>query len=653
MPEAPGAEAVEELVALEVEEVASEAEESRRRPTVADHGAGTRLAGRIGHHATAYGLASIAGVVSGLVGVVVFTRFLSPGEFGKMAVLSTLSTIITMIATLGIMQGTMRRVYGTTGDDDAGDLAEGVDRASVAADPRLALTTGLALSLVFSAALLLLAVALHGTVADLLGGPDDGVLLLLAAGAGAAGGVMRFAQNILRLQLRSGAYLVVTLIYAFAGIPVAIPLLEAGMGIEAILIGFIVANLLSGATCLALLVADLRPAVSLREAGQILRSGVTYLPLSLSFQMVQMGDTLLVATFGGFSQTGVYRVAQRIAMPISFGTSVFQQSWGPLKRDMTQIAVDRLDEERVYVARLFTYYGVFVTALILTVAVLANPLARLASGEFGEAATIVPLTALSVAGHGWFIFAYRNSHLPRHMLWMVVLSILCALLFVASSVVLIPILGAVGAPVAAIGSWGLVTVVMLVANQLIGQPIPYERRNLLLLGAASLAVWAIAFWLLPDSGLGLAAKLLLLLGWAAALFFAGIVPMREVRALGRFLRDATGIDSRRRLRARLDALDGTDALLVDELVCRRRSPADAAERTGLSEEEAMSRTVHALRLAAGGAEAKETDAQLGALLLQPIPRSERDNGLMKLVADGADPLDADLIKRALTAGRNR
>lgn len=662
MSEAPGAEALEEE-ALELEEQAlegeadgsAEPEEPQLEPIFTGaHGVGTRLAGRIGRHATAYGVAAGSGMIAGLVSVAVFTRFLDQSEFGKMAVLSTVSTIITMIATLGVMQGTMRRVYGTTGDDEGADVDTADSKEAISADPRLALSTGLALTCVFGAVLFVLVVALQGPVADLFGSPQDSTLILLAVGAGAAGGVMRFTRNILRLQLRSGAYVVVTLIYAFGGIPVAIPLLEAGLGVEAVLIGFIVANVLAAMVCLLLLLGDLKPAVSLREARAILGGGLIYLPLALSFQVVQMGDILLVASLSSFSQSGLYRVAQRIAMPVSYGTSVFQQAWGPLRRnDMTQAAVNRVDESRTYVAHLFTYYAVFVTALILSLAVLADQLVRLAAGEFGEAATLVPLTTLSVAGHGWFIFSYRNAHLPKHMLWMVGLSVLGAILFIVFSLLLIPALGAIGAPIAAVASWSLVTFIMLGANQLIGEPIPYEYRNLLLLGGLTLLVWLIARWALPDTPAATGVKLTLLLGWMAALLVLGIVPMREVRAVGRFVRDASGVDSRRQLRSRIVDLDGIDAQLIDEVIRRKRPSKAVAEHTGLSEEEVMARTVQILRRAAGGGDPKSSDARLGTLLTQPMPRAERDNGLMDMVTDGSDPLDADLVKRAASVASRR
>ena len=616
------------------------------------HGVGARYAGRVGRHAAAYGVAAGATVVGGLANVVVFTRFLDPAEFGKMAVLSVLATVIALLATLGVMQGTMRRIYGTTADDEVGEIDPSEDK-SVTSDPRLALSTGLALTLGLGAVCFLAVVALQGAVDDLLGGEQNATLLILAAAAGVAGAVMRFSRNILRLQLRSAAYLVVTLVYSFAGIPVAVALLADGLGIEAVLIGFIAANALAAAICLLLLLADLRPAVSLREARAIMGGGLRYLPIVLSFQAIQLGDTLLVAGFDNFSETGLYRVAQRIAVPVSYGTSVFQQAWGPMRRDLTQAAVDRLDRERAYTAHLFTYYAVFVTALILTVAVLADQLVRLAAGEFGEAATLVPLTALSVAGHGWFVLAYRAARLPGQMGWMIGLSLLAALGFVVLSALLIPAYGAIGAPLAAIAAWGTVTFVMLAANQLRGEPIPFEYRHLLTLAGLTLGVWLLSEWLLPETLFGVAGRVALLLAWGAALPATGVVPMREARALARYARDAAGIDSRRQLRARIAALEGPDAVLVEELVRRCRPPQEVAERAGMSEDEVLAGAVQALRRAGGGGDPQPTDAELGGFLFLPRPRAESDIGLMSMVVRGADPLDADLVKRAAAAARSR
>jgi O-antigen/teichoic acid export membrane protein len=647
---ADGANAAEEVI----EEAASEAEPTDVPPIFTGaHGVGARFAGRVSRHAAAYGAGSLATTFAGLISVVVFTRFLSPAEFGKMAVLTTVATIATLVANLTILPGTMRRVYGTTGEDDMGEVTAEDRAAVVSADPRLALTTGLALTVVTGAFVFAIAWALRDELGGLFGGPQDTNLILLAVGAGVAAAVMRFCQYILRLQLRSGAYLAVSVVCAFASIALAIPLLAGGLGIEAVLLGLIVGNTLAAAISLLLLAVDLRPAVSLREAAEIMRGGIAYLPIVLSFQTLMLADTLFVAAFASFSQTGIYRVAQRIATPVSYGTSVFQQSWGPMRHDLTQVAVDKLDESRAYTARLFTYYAVFVGGLILTVAVLADQLVRLAAGEFGEAATLIPLTTLSVAGHGWFILSYRLTQMSNQMNWLVGLSISGAAVFTGLSVALIPLLGAAGAPLAAIVAWGAATSVMFAVNQRRGAAIPFEYRNLVLLVGLTLSAGAIAFFLLPDTPLGTAVKLSLLFVWAGVLLATRVVPSAEVRALARYVRDASGIDSKRQLRARIAAIDGVDGELIDELVRRRRPPEAVAERTGLSEEEVLARTVHALRAAAGGGGPTEADAELGHLILTNRPRAERDMGLITMVHEGADPIDADLIKRAVAATPRR
>lgn len=620
------------------------------------HGAGTRYAGRISRHAAAYGVGSFATAIAGLVSVAVFTRYLDPSEFGKMAVLTTVAMLATLASSLTILPGTMRRVYGTTGDEDMGDIdAEDVAKV-VSSDPRLALTTGLAMTLVMGAFVLILAWALIGPLTDLLGSAGDADLILLAVGAGVAATVMRFCQYILRMQLRSTAYVVVSLVCAFASIALAIPLLTEGLGVEAVLLGLIAGNVLAALIGLLLMVVDLGPAVSLREARTIMFGGITYLPVVLSFQTMMLADTLFVAAFANFSQTGLYRVAQRIAMPVGFGTSVFQQSWGPMRHDLTQAAVDKLDEERTYTSRLFTYYAVFVGGLILFVAVFADQLVRLAAGSFSEAAALVPITTLSVAGHGWFILAYRVSKMPGGIKWLVGLSIFAALTFGGLSVLLIPALDAAGAPLAAIIAWGLATAIMLGFNQLRGEAIPFEYRSLLLLTAFTVGAAALGHWILPDTPAGVIAKLGLILCWPAALILTKVVPLAEVRALARYARDASGSDSKRRLRARIAQLDGLDAELVDQVVRLRRPPEEVASRTGMSPDEVMAHVVHALRCAGGGGEPTEADAKLGHLILVRRPRAERDIGLMTMVHEGADPIDADLVVRvagAAAKGRGR
>lgn len=611
------------------------------------HSVGARFAGRIGRHAAAYGAGSFSTGAASLLGVAIFTRFLDPSEFGKMAVLTTIAMLVTLLTSLATLPGTMRRVYGSTGDGEV-DAEEGDVAAVVSGDPAVVATTGLSLIVGMGALILVAVFALKGTVAAMAGARSAGTLILLAAGAGVAASLMRFPQYLLRMQLRSAAYTAVTVLYAASGIALAIPLLVSGMGVEAVLIGMILAGALAAALGLFLIRHDLGPAVSLREARAIFVGGAKFLPVILSFQTLMLADTLFVAGLASFSQAGLYGVARKIAMPVSLGVGVFQQSWGPMRHDLTQSAIDKLDEDGRYTARLLTYYGVFVSALVLTVSVLADQLVLLAGSSFSNAATLVPITTVAVAGHGWFIFAYRTARANPKIRWLVSLSLVAAILFSAGSVLLIPVLGASGAPFAMTIAWVIVTVTMLAIGQRVVR-IPFEYGKLAKLGALTLLAWLVSRFLLPDTPLGIVGEVVVLLIWTVALLLTKLVPLDEVRALVRYARHATRNDSKRRLREQIAALDGVDAELVDRVIRRHDPPEAVAARTGMSSDEVMARTIHALRCACGGGEPTEADARLGRLLLLSRPHAERHHGLMAMVAEGADPLDADRISRAAKA----
>ena len=261
-----------------------------------DFSAEARYAGRLGKHAAVYGAAAFMTVISGLVSVVVFTRFLDPTSYGRLAVFMTTASFVTVAVNLCSLQGTMRRVHGVGGEEETGDDA--FDEDVTSNDPRMSLTTGLVLTGSVGLFLFLIAFAWREQLSDLFfGASSESGLFLLAVGAGSTAGVMRLARNILRLQLRSTAYLVVSTVFALGSTALAIPLLAEGVGVSAILIGAIAASAAAGAIAIALLRRDVRAAVSLREAREIMRQGVGYLPLILSFQTLQLADTFLVAGF--------------------------------------------------------------------------------------------------------------------------------------------------------------------------------------------------------------------------------------------------------------------------------------------------------------------------------------------------------------------
>lgn len=606
-----------------------------------------RLAGRLTRHASIYTLAATFGVLAGVLGVVIFTRYLDPAQFGRLAVLSTMASMVTVIANLAVLQGTMRRVYGSSGDEDMGE--DSADTAILAGDVRLSLSTGLVLTAVVGCGLLAGAWVWREPLADLLVDRSaEGKLVVLSFAAGAMAAVMRLGRNFVRIQRRPLAYLAITLTTTMGGTLAASALLIAGLAVEGVLIGFTVGSSAAVALTVYVLRRDLRWAVSLREGVAIVRSGLYYVPIVVSLQVIQLGDVLLVAQLASFRDTGLYRVAQRIAMPVTYGTSVFIQAWGPMRRDLVHVAADREHGEEWMSARLVTYYALFVSGLVLAVSIFADQLVVLAAGEYDDAAALAPLTALGIAGHGWFVMSYRVSTAERKRTWFVLLSMLAAVAFLTAAVLLVPPLGAAGAPIAAICAWAPASIAMVAIGQAGPRPVPFEYGKLAAIALATGGTWAVGL-LLPDSLLGVVAKGGLLAAWAAALVAFDAIPVNELRSLGRFMRHTAGAESRRGIRSRMSRLDPVDRELVESLVNPNAGPGSLAARAGISESELLVRGVHALRAVTGGGVPTAFDAAIGELLFTPMARAEQDHGLRALVEEGLDPLDADRLLRACQA----
>ena len=287
----------------------------------------------------------------------------------------------------------------------------------------------------------------------------------------------------------------------------------------------------------------------------------------------------------------------------------------------------------------------------MVIALFADQLVRLAAPEYAHASLLVPITALSIAGHGGFILAYRISKLSSRWYWMNLLASIAAPVFVGIGALLIIPFGAIGAPIAGLAAWGLATMGMVILSQARSQHVPFESGNLLWAALSAAGIWAIGNFVLPDAPVWVLVKALLLIGWAALMVLTRVVPLDSIRSLLGFARHSTGVESKRHLRERVATLKGRDATLVEEVVRQGLSVDSVAERNELAEEEVFSLTVQALRTASTGGEPRPTDQELGRVILVQRPGVEKDHLLFELVQNGADPIDTDLVVRTAIAVR--
>lgn len=615
-----------------------------------------RLAGRLSRHSAAYLTVAAVNLALGLISVVVFTRVLSPHEYGQLAVLLFFQSWMTVVLNLGSLQGTLSWAVGASVDEDGVQLDDSEQATST--DRRRGLTTGVLLTATLGAVgVLVVAAAAPFAAGILLHDRGQGRLVAWAGLCAALVAVWRLAVNLLRYERRPIAYLVAVVAQG-GGSLLASALLAAGGGLEGAMAGQALGSLVAVTITLALIAPNLAWSVSWSDAKGIMRRGRALAPVVLSLTTLQLADVFVVSRSVPASGVGSYRVATRIGSLATYWSSAFNMAWGPMRRgDPLHVAADRALGRAAVSSTVATYYLILTFGVVLSLALLADAFVRIAPSSYHDAASLIPLTALAASGHGAYVLMYRTSEYPARRKLFVRLSLLMVLVFAGSASLLVPALGAAGAPCAALAGWfsGIAGFALVASRG--AHKVHYDLARIGGAAAAALACFGLAELLDPTVPVLVRALLCETL-YAVALLALGIFPARAARA---FLWQMTHRreDERRNsqraneLRRRALALDPVDRTVLQLLARKDRQVHDVARRTGLRVDEIHERLVAALRTISGLGGDTSRDAEIGAALLARGAIGDREAAVRVLWESGVDPVDIDALSRCLAAVRRQ
>lgn len=599
------------------------------------------MGGRIGRHAAIYGSGSLLTLAFGFVNVAVFTRLLPAGEFGRLALFLTFSALLTVIYNAGSLQGSFRWVFGSTGEEEVQDDAP----RTAARDKRRALGSALVLTLLIAvggtSVLVLLAPETSYVVT---GTREESGLVIWAAVSGGLGAVWRLASNVLRLERRPTAYVLVASTRPVFALALAIPLVATGGGAKGALAGVALGTALSVAVTLVTVRRNFRFAFSLTDVMSIFRLGGVWVPTIIALWAMHNADVLLLSKYASDADVGMYRVAARIGAVMSYLVSAFLMAWGPLSVDPISAAVDKEQGLKQASATLTTYFALASTAVLLALAVSADVLVRIAPPGYADAAPLIPLIGAGFVVYGLFVIVYRTATLPRKQLTFIGLTVVSALVFLVVALVLIPAWGSYGAAVAVMVAPAVGTAVILALSQRGADPVPFEYGRVF----AGLALAAVCL-LIAKLGAGLSgawAPLMEVLAcclFPALLVATGVVPRRHLRSLQAIVVSTLGWRQPESGMARgLDDVAPAHRELV-EMLLRGRPPAKVAISLGRTESRVLADFVSTIREVAGVGPVRPYDDRIGAYLLSKAPAADKNEMARKLWTADVDPLELDSL----------
>jgi O-antigen/teichoic acid export membrane protein len=596
------------------------------------------MATRLGRDSAVYAVGSFGALALGFVNLAIVSRFLSPSQYGDLAVLLILSAGLTIVLNLGSLQGTFLWVFGSAGDDAADDDPD----PTTAADKRQGLTTGLAITIIISLLGTAVVASAASDIAPALLERTGAMAVALAAASGGAGAVWRLVVNVPRLAQRPGQFVVLNTMRPIAVIALTIAFLSAGDGVTGAMAALFIGSAASCAVAVAVTRANYRPSVRLRDTWRILRRGRIYIPLAIAIWAMHNIDQFILSRYVDAADVGIYRIAARMGAFVSYFTGAYLMAWHPLQLSPLFFAATGEDDRgpaRVG-AQLWTVLILCCAWIVLGMWVGSDLLVHVAPPAYAGAAPLIPAVSAGFIVYAAFYGFYRAAQFTWRRTAFIWLSVASIVLAAIAGMYAAPRWGAYGAAASLPTGEAICLTIFIVCSQRSSRPIPIPYARILAGIAVAGALGAAALLLRDAGAFAPAVDVAAFALFPVALVVLRIAPRGTLRAVVGGARRILAPTENRSIRGRVRLLREGD----------RRLLAGVFDAAGEPTPEERVEGVRVLRSVCPGVEPYDRH---DSLICDYLRAAVADRQVVQRQLRGVrvDPLDLALLDNALTIAR--
>ncbi len=407
-----------------------------------------------------YGTADVFTNVVNFLLVPLYTAYLSPAEYGDLALLLLFSSLAKILFRMGLDSAFFRIHY----DLDA------------AGQRRLCGSVFL-FAAVLGTSLFALLAFLSPWLAWLLLGRREAASLIVLAAADVYLGLFSFVPlGLLRIQDRPGLFSALSASRHLANTVLKVALVIQGLGVWGVLASDALATGLLSAMLLPRLLRHSELAVDIALLRETLRFALPKLPHGLLLQVQNLADRKILDLFASRAEVGLYQVGCSFGSGVKFALSAFEPAWQPF----VYARLKQPDAQRTLARVATVSWGGFLAAG-LALALFSRELIVLMtprSPVFREAAPVIPVVVLAYLLHGFFLLTSIGIGVSKAARYYPVVTLLAASTNIAANFLLIPRFGMLGAAWATVLSYAAMAAAGYAFSQRLW-PVPWEWRGLI------------------------------------------------------------------------------------------------------------------------------------------------------------------------------
>jgi O-antigen/teichoic acid export membrane protein len=443
---------------------------------------------------TIYGMGDVATTIVSFFLLPVYVRYLSPSDYGIIALLLTVEVVAKIVFRWGV-DASFMRLYFDCQDHRARQV--------------LASTIFFFL-LATNSVLLALALLAAPLVADhLFGVPGQAVVLRLVLVNTFVIGFYFIPFHVLRIQDQSRQFSLLTFTRAAATLVLRLALVVVGgLGVLGVVLADILVSIGFTIVLLRWFVPLIRPVFSREVLIEALRFGLPRIPHGVAQQVMAISDRYLLNRFlwtglgmperersaAALRDIGVYSIGASFALAMKLFLSAFEYAWAPFYfATMKEPGATRTFST-------VTTYGLAILLLLAAgLSAIANDLVRLMTEpQFYGAARVIPWVAAGVVFQGLYLLTSIGLNITKHTEYYPVSTTVAAAVSIGANVILIPRYGMIGAAWSNLAAYGVLAATAMWFSQRF-YPISYEWGRIARLVGAAVIVYALAVLAVPQS----------------------------------------------------------------------------------------------------------------------------------------------------------
>lgn len=409
----------------------------------------------VARHSLFYGLGNLGTSLVTLLLIPVFTRLLSPAEYGIINLAETATALASLVLSLGMEASLMRYYFLFPSQEEKNQAISSIALFTLV--PML-----LAAVPVFFGRDLWGRFLFRGT------GFSSFILLAYGIAAGTILCKMGLGYVLSREQALRYSWLNVSRLLVYALLSLAAVTFLARK-VQGILWASLIAQGVIGITVFAWMLKEAGVTLGWAKIQRALRYGLPLVPSGLALWVVALSDRYFLSRYNGLEAVGVYSLGYQLGTAPMFVFSAFQLAWPQFA---FRIAED--PEAGSTYARLTRYAALGGGMAVLILSLFAREwVGLLAGGAYRKAYEVIPLVAVAHLGNiAYFLFA-TGITIKEKTGWLPLITGAAGVVNLVANFLLIPRYGPIGAALATLAGYLVMAALTYVfSNHYL--PVPYE-----------------------------------------------------------------------------------------------------------------------------------------------------------------------------------